>query len=790
MEYILNQAKQDNVTVHVRHTKVMICGASGAGKTCLTCLLKHIPIPEQYKSTNLGKSMQIFVVNKKEKMKDENITWTELDEDKEIDKLTNRLLSYIMNKKLAEEDDDLENTVSSIRGNNSQSNQNDEPKSVARVNETSQPVQIDTSKSENNMFEETDNVDSVEVENKIASGLADKSNKSTDSVNSENIDETWDILTLLDTGGQSEFINLLPAISRSTTVTFVVLNMLDGIIERLKDKHSESEEVRILNYTNEHLLKSLVSVIKDSSKSKMSYLENYKVKSKYDQSSGPGVCFACTHCDEVKDPDQLNSIFKEMCLTVGNILENVGKLDPFDYDGHVVTKVNNKLAGEQEMENSDSIANKLRQFVHKHQNFQPVYCIPITWLILELELRKQTKNCLKFDDVKKISERILRGNEMSDDELKIVLQFFHDFGVLLYFDELKDFSRYVVTDMNWLFKILTKLVSTSETFFKGIGCSYKDRISFQDGFFKRQLLDAVQLDTCDIDIDKILFLKLLEHLKIAASVPDEDNSNNVKYFMPCILKTCPWESHKETEVLDRRFGEQVIYCNEKKKVNSLLIKFTSCPIPRGLFCFLVVSLIQLTETNWELKPYCTLRYRNEEGYHHPFANLIVLKVTKKACDGLFSLSLHDRILYLELQIRGITSNKNSLSIHHDIKNIVDGRLCEICKKFGWEYNDLRYGFSCIYGAQPKSSTEQHMVLYSDKKVWECEAEHEYHPTIRDLIWFKVRTYIHTHVLMYNILAMRLRIKCDIHIFILVSSSYVLLSTVEMHTCIHVCYTYA
>ena len=336
----------------------------------------------------------------------------------------------------------------------------------------------------------------------------------------------------------------------------------------------------------------------------------------------------------------------------------------------------------------------------------------------------------------------MRGNELSDDELKIALQFFHDFGVLLYFDELEDFSHYVIKDMNWLFKILTKLASTSETFFEGMVCDSDHCNSFQNGFFNRKLLDAVQLDTGDIDKD--LFLKLLEHLKIAASMPDEDNGNDVKYFMPCILKICPWESHKETEVLDHdhRFGEQVIYCNEKEKVNSLLIKFISCPIPRGLFCFLVVNLIQFTETNWEFKPYnCTSPYINEEGYHHPFANLIVLKVTKKGCDGHLSLSLHDRILYLELQIR-ITSNKNSLSIHHDIKNIVRDRLCEICKKFGWEYNDLRFGFSCICGI---SSTKQHMVLYSDKKVWECEKDCEYHPTIRDLIWFKVCTHMRTYV---------------------------------------------
>ena len=737
MESILNQAKQENITVHVRHTKVMICGASGAGKTCLTCLLKHTTIPEQYKSTDVGESMQIFVVNKKEERKDENITvtWTEFDEGKEIDKITNRLLTYIMEKRMVEEDelDDSEDESGSSPDIITHSTQNDEPEMVDKGNETSQPIQTDdnTFKNKNDTFDDTHNVDSVE--NKIAASAAVKTNESTDSVNSEVVEETWDVLTLLDTGGQPEFINLLPAICRSTTVTFVVLNMLDGMEKKLIAKHSDERyKEHTLNYNNEHLTKSLLSVIKESSETKMTYLEKYRI---YDppESRGPAVCFAATHWDKIDKINDRDQIFKGMCETVGAISRNVDELDILNYGGHRVIKINNTLAGKQEMEGSKSIANELRKFVHKHQNFQPVYNIPIIWLILELELRKQNKVCLKFEDVKKISERLFHGVELSDDELKTALQFFHDFGVLLYFKELEGFSHYVVKDMNWLFKILTKIAS--EEFFKeGTVCSDKDCSSFRNGFFKKQLLDAVELTT--YGIDKNLFLKLLEHLKIAASMPDEDNSKDVKYFMPCILEICPWKPHEEIEELDCKFGKQVVYYKKEEKVNPLLIKFTSCPIPRGLFCFLVVSLIQLTEIDWKFKP-----YRNIHGsYLHPFANLIMLKVTNKACDGHFSLSLHDRILYLELQIR-IKGNKKSLSIHRDIKDIVYDRLFQICKQFDWKYDDLKCGFPCNCGEKP------HMVLYNPDSngVWECEAESEYCPTISDQIWLKVCTNISTFI---------------------------------------------
>ena len=747
MEYILNQAKQEKITVYVRHTKVMICGASGAGKTCLTCLLKHTTIPEEYKSTDVGESMQIFVVNKKEKQKDENITWTELDESKEIDKITNRLLTYIMKKKMDEEDklddsenesDDLMNESSSSFDNNMKSNQNDD-----KGNKIGQPIQTDsdTFNSTNSTFEDTRHVDSVDKD--IAASAAVKSNKSIDSVNSE-VEETWDVLTLLDTGGQPEFINLLPAICRSTTVTFVVLNMLDGIEKKLTAKHSDKQyKERTLNYNNEHLTKSLLSVIKESSESKMTYLEKCcKKVNDPPESPGPGVCFAATHCDEISDPDQLVLIFEGMCEAVDAISDEnkVGKLDILNYEGHIVTKIDNTLAGKQEMANPNSIANKLRQFVNKHQEFQPVYEIPITWLILELELRKQSKVCLKFEDVEKISERIFHGIELSDDELKIALQFFHDFGVLLYFNELEEFNNYVVKDMNWLFKVLTKLAS--EEIFKGTtDYDNNDCKSFRNGFFKERLLDVVQLNTNidDIDkitkdIDKILFLKLLEHLKIAASMTDEDNSGEFKYFMPCILKICPWERPNDvTKILDDRFGKQIVKEEKKEeKVNPLLIKFTSCPIPRGLFCFLVVSLIQFKENNWKFEPYLNLR-GSQEGYRHPFANLIVLKVSNKASyDGHFSLSLHDRILYLELQIR--IQRKKPLSIYHDIKNIVYDRLSKICKQFGWKYDNLECGFPCNCVEPP------HMVLSSDLNVWECEQQEEYEPTISDQIWLKVCTY--------------------------------------------------
>ena len=194
----------------VRHAKILFCGASGAGKTSFCHLLKHKPFSEKHISTGLGDAQQIMV-SVKATMKDNMLT--ELDPAEEIHQLKlrlkyNKLLGISEPKWNVDEltDSDLNSIACSI--NETPTKADFLFSSIAATNELVQPPQ------------------KIQVQCNVDKQLA-----STIYNNEKQFKEPpqiWDVLTLLDTGGQPQFINMLPAVNTSATITFVVLNMMGG----------------------------------------------------------------------------------------------------------------------------------------------------------------------------------------------------------------------------------------------------------------------------------------------------------------------------------------------------------------------------------------------------------------------------------------------------------------------------------------------------------------------------------------------------------------------------------
>ena len=48
----------------------------------------------------------------------------------------------------------------------------------------------------------------------------------------------WDIINFLDTGGQPEFVNILPAVSSTIALTFIVFNLSESLDSLVHVKHS------------------------------------------------------------------------------------------------------------------------------------------------------------------------------------------------------------------------------------------------------------------------------------------------------------------------------------------------------------------------------------------------------------------------------------------------------------------------------------------------------------------------------------------------------------------------
>lgn len=60
-------------------------------------------------------------------------------------------------------------------------------------------------------------------------------------------------------------------------------------------------------------------------------------------------------------------------------------------------------------------------------------------------------------------------------------------------------------------------------------------------------------------------------------------------------------------------------------------------------------------------------------------------------EPFWQVTLHDRISYLELQVRVIG---NEPSYHYKVQNSVSEALKKVCDEFNWRFRDCRYGFLC------------------------------------------------------------------------------------------------
>ena len=635
--------------IKVRHAKILFCGASGAGKTSFCHLLKHKPFNEKHISTGLGDTQQVMV-SVKATMKDNVLI--ELDPAEEIHQLKLRL-KY---KKLSDNDETIliaeEPTGNSLN--------------IERTTYTCLKDKI-PSKADLlfNSFAATNKL--VQPTLKLQCNV-DKQLASTVYNREKELKEPppiWDVLTLLDTGGQPQFINMLPAVNTSATITFVVLNMMGGVKmfdEQVQVCYNKDGNIPCkykpypMNYTNKDLIKCLIALLKDSIVRNIPPLTAEEYVSKVAKESRQGLCFVGTHLDKVKQEDvneineKLDEIVRE--LEASNSI-NILCLNK------ILLAVDNTVAGKECPQNT--IVNKIQLQLKEMMENLAVYDVPITWVILELEIRqecsKKRKSFLPILDVVRIYNNI-SNHDMTNAELQVrtALQFHHRFGVLLYFHDVPGMNQYVISNSQWLFANLTNLVSCSfeETFvIHGELDKFKS-----SGILSKHLIEKINTDSLEgISID--YFLELLKYLKIITPFPERDSSD-----------------YLTLTILDSYKGQSKILGDSPSKQSELLMQFQSGTFPRGIFSCLVVQLVENKSDEWELQTSKNCIYQN--------------LVTFYIKTGYY-LFIIDKISHLEIHLRPI--GKISKSVYCDVQQSITVALLVVCPH---SQNDLKYGFYCKY----------------------------------------------------------------------------------------------
>ena len=279
----LEQAKVNNETLKVSYTTVLFTGSPGVGKTSLMNKLNKKKLNKQHHSTGVVKSKHAICVKTAAVVESsKGLQWTDLDYDSMISHL---------NKHLHEKFPSSSLPVISL------------PKIYAPGSgSTNKKIKLEV---------DTEKADPVAVD--IAKA---------DSSNTPSLGDVWNIINFLDTGGQPEFINVLPAISNSIALTLIVFNLSRSLDDFVYVQHNvngdPSFEPYSLDCTNLEFIKHLM-VSSENFNENITPLE-LKSMPREDGANDSKMCYVGTHALAVSEKtikeidDQLSSVAKDLNL--------------------------------------------------------------------------------------------------------------------------------------------------------------------------------------------------------------------------------------------------------------------------------------------------------------------------------------------------------------------------------------------------------------------------------------------------------------------------------------------
>ena len=674
----LEQAKANNETLQVSYTTALFTGSSGVGKTTLLNKLNKQQLNRHHHSTGVVESKHTICVKTTAVVKcAEGLQWIDLDYDSMISHLNKHLHSLKFSSSppaTSAPEESVPNDIDKKIDNSQIPSQH--------VNLTSSLTDYIPNTSRNEYTIKTSDVLEVDIAkaDEVSIDIA-----KADSSNAPSLGDVWDIINFLDTGGQPEFVNILPAVSSSIALTFIVFNLSDSLDSLVLVKHNvhgqPSFEPYQLDCTNVEYIKRLMVSSENFNKDIAPSLKSIQREVDGNDSK---ICYVGTHAlgltaEKIQEIDsQLSSVARELDLHQRSFWsspkESLKRLFPVDM-----------FPVDEDQESFEDIIEDIRDNIQKQVQRRDYYEVPITWFVFLLKLQKlcNVKNISyisyqKAVDVwneENVSENQLetkcnqglhKGQHERDSDVHNILLFFHFMGMLFYYCKVEGMCDFVFVDCQWLFEKLTELVEIKFT------KSYnKKDISAVDveKFIMEGRLSINIIKNLKIDLQGIQplhFINLLDHLNIIAPL----DTTKRDYFMPCVLPSF---------TLTKTAGK----CSELDEFQHvpLLVGFKNGPMPHGFFCHLIVELFKNLPKGWHLPLLST------EEIQHVYNNLITFPTASGHAICLFY-----KIGYLEVQVRHEESQPTI--IHCNVQRKLDKVLRKVSDHLRLNKKQLCYGFYC------------------------------------------------------------------------------------------------
>ena len=707
----MTKAKQENQVIDFQHIKILLTGSAAVGKTSFCRLLFSSKFLNDYKSTEIMETKQAIsimsfsMMEQKSREKSKEVVWLKLDPKNQRAHFKSLLKwrKFHKNKsKIKEETLAVDRDMSACHFTNEKITSSEKIKANENLNmctneigkctgTNSKDISENTNKITNNTSEKMDtnityvseNINSdddksmdtstkdiskdvtifnkhesqTDVENKILS------NDPLDENFTINRNEAVKLITVIDTGGQPEYIHMLPTINNCPTVNFVVHDITKGLDEKVivqyKSKHNKNFTDYPLHYSNLDMIGLLMSLTTDSLEQPTKEVPTNERLSVPNQTS---IGFIGTHKDKLEGNlvERVSAINKKLMSLIDERHCEFAVM--YAKNNDILFPVDNTTAGAGDKE--DPVVKELRQKIENFMNELTASkvtnkCLPITWMILELELQELHEDLgTKYITCEEYTTIATEKASIVPEEVEESLQYFDFLGVFLHFKKVLGLCDYVIIDHQWLFDSLAMIMHLSP-----------DDIDFKDYRLKKQFKERRLLATTKLHIihwdDKLppeYFFNLLIFLKVIATVKLDGVDY---YYMPCILSSIN-QYHDKYRFL---YSEP------------LLVQFSSGFLPRGFFCSLVVHLLENLPTGWDHQLHNT----------EHFSNVITFQLPDRSF-----LRLHDKTSYLEIQIRHYEGDL-CISYCSQVFPVLSPYFKDVCIKLKFNYKKLQYGFLCHDG---------------------------------------------------------------------------------------------
>ena len=506
----------------------------------------------------------------------------------------------------------------------------------------------------------------LEELNKLIDGLSSRKSGS--------LQETWDVLFLLDICAPMPALCLLP----DSVVTFVTYKMIGENFELNDPYKFIKDEKRYSKFLKEFL--SSVCFGKKIKKSEFSQLKINTSYRKFNYIAFVGILDGSSseesYAKEAKIVNESLHIIKEhINCTIRNFPLSFWYTQDNNQYLHLVNVTNKKE------KHFEKVKSGLEDIVAKNSTYK----VPVSWVLLNLKIQRfcirNKTSVIEYTDV---YEKLWRNAciNSNEDELKLALRFFHSVGALSYFHSIKGMENFVFLDFRWLFDNIKYLHSTKDSTYQ---YDYNARLVLKyEGELLTSMINEIKFE----QLGKVKlrdFINLLEHLRFVAPI------NRGNYFIPSVL-----DSHEGYNVFD--------HYGELKSSKPLLITLSSGSLHRSIFCYLTAHITDNLPPNWS-KP----NYNESSNRQHTFKDLVTFCVNMN--NYICHVSILDKIFFLEIRLYSKSEGDYPADLYCTVFSFIEKSLKIVCSEsLHLPSNDYKYGFLCC---KCECKLKQHLMVIKD-----------------------------------------------------------------------------